>query len=159
MSIDGYEHRCQLADFSRRQQRGRSIMRDGVTRKLEVKAQGKPTLDFFKTHRITLVIAKGAAAGREFPIDRERIVVGRGPDVDLAFDDPSMSHEHAALELTGGHFRVRDLASTNGVMVNGSRQLVIDLKHGDKIEIGEHVFRWLVEKHSNAGGTYVLDND
>ena len=134
-------------------------MRDGVTRKLEVAGQGRPTSEFLKTHRITLVIAKGAAVGREFSIDQERIVVGRGPDVDLAFDDPSMSREHAAFELTGGHYRVRDLASTNGVMVNGSRQLVIDLKHGDEIEIGEHVFRWLVEKHSRVGGTYVLDDD
>jgi pSer/pThr/pTyr-binding forkhead associated (FHA) protein len=134
-------------------------MRDGLTRKLEVKASDKPTPDFLKTHCITLVIAKGPAAGQEFSIEQERVVLGRGPTVDLAFDDPSMSREHAALELTGEQYRVRDLASTNGVVVNGSRLLVADLKHGDTIEIGEHEFRWLVEAHSHAGGTYVLGDD
>jgi pSer/pThr/pTyr-binding forkhead associated (FHA) protein len=134
-------------------------MRDGLTRKLEVKAPTKSKPGFLTTHRVTLVIVNGPAAGQEFSVEQERVVIGRGPGVDLAFDDVSMSREHAALELAGEGYRVRDMASTNGVVVNGSRQLVADLKHGDTIVLGEHSFKLLVEAQSRGGGTWVLDED
>jgi pSer/pThr/pTyr-binding forkhead associated (FHA) protein len=69
-----------------------------------------------------------------------------------------MSREHAAFELVEGAFRVRDLASTNGIRVNGSPMLAAELKHGDRLEIGEHEFQYILEEQEPAPRTYVIDD-
>jgi pSer/pThr/pTyr-binding forkhead associated (FHA) protein len=115
--------------------------------------------DFFRRFQATLVTLSGTTAGNEYPLTRTPVTVGRGPDVDLAFDDAAMSREHAALELMDDHFRVRDLASTNGLMVNGSPALVAELKHGDRLQIGEHSFQYLVEERRREPKAYDLSGE
>lgn len=133
-------------------------MHDGRTRKL---ARSEPPRqnEFLRQMRACLVIVEGPAAGTEYPLCCESICVGRGPSADLCFDDPAMSQEHAALELTEKGFRVRDLGSTNGVHVNGSPVLAAELKHGDRLQLGEHAFQYVVEKLQNGPPTYVLSGD
>ena len=130
-------------------------MRDGRTR-----AQGSCAQDaersFIDDHRITLVVMTGPAAGSEFSIVEPKTVIGRGAQADLTFVDASMSSEHAAIETQQDCCRVRDLASTNGIRVNGSPTLQADLKHGDTIELGEHRFQLLIEKSQREPKAYVL---
>jgi pSer/pThr/pTyr-binding forkhead associated (FHA) protein len=64
-------------------------------------------------------------------------VVGRGPECQLAVDDPLVSRKHAALRVSATGVVAQDLGSRNGVLINGvklegSRELV----PGDKIRIG-----------------------
>jgi len=63
--------------------------------------------------------------------------MGRGPECQLAVDDPLVSRKHAVLRVSGGSVVAQDLGSRNGVLVNGVR---IDgpreLVPGDKIRIG-----------------------
>jgi hypothetical protein len=64
-------------------------------------------------------------------------VVGRGPECQLAVDDPLVSRKHAVLRVSATGVVAQDLGSRNGVLVNGvkldgSRELV----PGDKIRIG-----------------------
>ena len=89
-------------------------------------------------------------------MDREQTVIGRGPGVDLPFRDSAMSSEHVAIEMLEDRCRARDLASTNGIMVNARTVLVADLKHGDVLEVGEHRFQLIVEETERGAGTYVL---
>ena len=121
-------------------------MQDGSTRKLPPPAREPEELDFFERHRATLVILEGAEIGCELPLEQEKIIVGRGPEVDLAFRDSAMSLEHAALERIGDGYRVRDLASSNGILVNGCETLAQELAHGDRLQLGGHVFQYLVEE-------------
>ena len=134
-------------------------MRDGRTRKLERPAEQTRASQFFAVFKVTVVIVEGPSAGTEFEIDRESVVLGRGPDSDLCFDDPAMSREHAALELTGDGFRLRDLASSNGVTVNEAPTLVCDLKHGDRFQLGEHVFQYVLEEIQRSPRSYQLPDD
>ena len=129
-------------------------MRDGRTRTLESLESGAGH-SFIDDHRVTLVVMTGPAAGSEFSILQQKTVIGRGPGVDLTFVDAAMSSEHAAIEIQPDGCRARDLASTNGMRVNGSPTLLADLKHGDTIELGEHRFRVLIER-SQSDPTYVL---
>jgi len=134
-------------------------MQDGRTRKI-TRAED-PDLDsraFFESHDVALVTLSGTTAGNEYRLERPQVIVGRSPDSGLAFDDAAMSREHAAFELAGAGFRVRDLGSTNGVLVNGSASLAADLKHGDRVQIGEHTFQFILEKRSRKPRTYVLDD-
>jgi len=129
-------------------------MKDGHTRKLTTRTGGAQ--DFLAAHAATLVFASGPLAGSEIALDRERITLGRGAGSDVVIDDASISHLHAALELGERGFRLRDLGSTNGVVVNGARTGVADLKHGDRLALGSVAFRYLVEKRASGPPTHEL---
>jgi len=64
--------------------------------------------------------------------------VGRNASCQLALDDPLVSRRHAILEVTKTGVTIEDLASRNGVVVNGNRiRGKVALAVGDKIIIGE----------------------
>ncbi len=125
-------------------------MRDGNTRKL-AQSPVKQRL-FLSRHRACLVVVDGPAAGTEYRLQSQSVVLGRGPGVDIAFADEAMSKRHAALELGEDGYRLRDMGSTNGVSLNGSPVSAADLKHGDRLQLGEHTLQYVVEsrKHTRA---------
>ncbi len=130
-------------------------MRDGRTRKLEVEEAVRADAEF-QRWRATLVVVAGGPEGTEYAIEKPHVLVGRGPGVDVSLDDAAMSREHAAVEFVDGGFRVRDLNSTNGTRVNGGEVTSADLKHGDRIEVGEHVLQLVLEARPAEPRTYVL---
>jgi pSer/pThr/pTyr-binding forkhead associated (FHA) protein len=130
---------------------------DGRTRKTPRKPPPPRPNPFLECNRATLVVIEGPAAGSEYELDRPRLELGRGPELPLSFADEAMSREHAAFEADDAGFRVRDLGSTNGIRVNGSDVLAYELKHGDRVEIGEHVFQYLCEPRERSPRTYVLE--
>ncbi len=71
-------------------------------------------------------------------LSRARVRVGRGRSNELVLQDPSVSREHAELVPTvdGRGWRVRDLGSTNGVAVNGTKVQDQPLAPGDTITFG-----------------------
>jgi pSer/pThr/pTyr-binding forkhead associated (FHA) protein len=133
-------------------------MNDGRTRRL-AKHESSRKASFLVTHRAAMVYASGPLGGTEILLEKDRITVGRGAGADLVLDDASVSSQHAALELAGAGFRIRDLGSTNGVRVNGSRVSAADLKHGDRLEIGSLAFRYLVEARTGSPPTHHLDEE
>ena len=128
-------------------------MRDGMTRQKKVESAPKDVHGW----SATLVEVRGGAEGNEYPLDGERIVVGRGPGVDLAFEDDEMSANHAVFEHSRGGLCITDLDSTNGTRVNGERVATRALAHGDRIEIGRHHFHLLLEKRDKPPRTWVID--
>lgn len=114
---------------------------------------------FLKRFRASVVVVTGKAAGTEYGLESERVTLGRGPGTDLVFDDNSMSRQHAALEVSSRGFRLRDLGSTNGVLLNGSPVEVGDLKHRDRFELGEHEFQYVVEERAEEPGVYALPEE
>jgi pSer/pThr/pTyr-binding forkhead associated (FHA) protein len=131
-------------------------MRDGFTRPLAARGREGDFERFLAESRVSLAVLSGPASGMEYPLERPRVSLGRGPGVDLAFPDPAMSREHACVEWAQGGFRVRDLGSTNGVLVEGARVAARELAHGDRFQLGEHLFQLVVEKRPREPRTYVL---
>lgn len=76
--------------------------------------------------------------GRRVPIFSE-LTVGRTQDSGLVIEDTAASRRHVEIKQNGGRMLWRDLGSTNGTMINGSRMLAGELKDGDRIQIGETV--------------------
>ena len=135
-------------------------MRDGRTCQVETEPASDDRLEsYLRDAAPVLVQVSGAESGEEFPVDRARLVVGRGDGVDLRFEDPSMSSEHAALEFVGAGFRLRDLGSMNGSKVNGAPVMATDLKHGDEIQLGGHLFTFVVETRARRPRTYEISTD
>jgi adenylate cyclase len=63
--------------------------------------------------------------------------VGRAVASDLAIQDPTVSRQHAELELTGAGVRVRDLGSTNGTYLDGQRVSDAVAMPGSRISFGK----------------------
>jgi pSer/pThr/pTyr-binding forkhead associated (FHA) protein len=117
-------------------------MRDGRTRRVHTK--NDPT-DFLTRNRASLTRIEGPSSGHEFPLDNHRILIGRSPSAGIQLAEPSVSHTHAALELGASGFGIRDLASTNGLRVNGGVVASTVLAHGDRVRIGACELQYVVE--------------
>jgi len=84
----------------------------------------------------SLRVVAGFYAGLEVPVDRARIVLGRGRGADLVVAESTMSREHAAIAFDDEGCFVEDLGSTNGTKVNGERCDRERLQDGDVIQLG-----------------------
>jgi diguanylate cyclase (GGDEF)-like protein len=76
-------------------------------------------------------------------LETNRLVVGRDPAVDLPLVDSSVSRQHAAFVSESTGYRIQDLGSTNGTLVNGARVSDRSLRSGDTIQIGSFIFKFL----------------
>jgi len=92
-----------------------------------------------------LVICNGGFEGMEYELSAEETLIGRNPTTDITLLDENISREHSIIlfdEETGG-YTIEDLQSTNGTKVNGKGVRSHELEHGDEIQIGHTVFRFL----------------
>ena len=68
------------------------------------------------------------------------MVVGRGTEADLRINDPGVSRRHIEFEVRqeAGALRlsVRDLGSTNGMLVDGHRISHTGVRDGSTVKIG-----------------------
>ncbi len=80
--------------------------------------------------------ATGLPAGLDVPL-APATSIGRHPSNLMPLEDPSVSGEHAEITLERGRWWVRDLGSTNGTFVNGSRiEGAAPLRSGDLVQFG-----------------------
>ncbi len=134
-------------------------MRDGYTRESPKSASGGTTFAaFIEAWNPSLVILSGKLQGTDFPIERASTVIGRGPGVDLALDDETLSRQHATIEFAAGGLRLRDLGSLNGSSINGSPQDSGELKHGDRFQLGDLSFQLIVEQRPHTPKTHYIDD-
>src|SRR5262245_38316690 len=77
------------------------------------------------------------------PIDivKDLIVVGRKDDCDLRLEHKSVSKIHCVIVKTDGLLLLRDLGSTNGTRVNGTRVRRAALLPNDQVSIAHFKFR------------------
>ena len=76
---------------------------------------------------------------RFVPFRAEPIVLGRNPDCDVPLDGRAVSWEHAEIAVSGRTAVIRDLQSTNGVMVDGARVHEADLDEGALVRLGDFI--------------------
>jgi hypothetical protein len=86
--------------------------------------------------RANLQPLSGDMAGRDFPLSKTLISIGRGLDNDLVIDDPRVSRHHAQITFRHGHYLLRDQRSTNGTFVNNQPIETVVLASGDMVSLG-----------------------
>ena len=69
--------------------------------------------------------------------------IGRRASADIVLDDATVSRRHALVLDRGGGALIADDRSLNGVYVNGRRVREAPLRHGDEVQIGGRVMRFL----------------
>jgi hypothetical protein len=82
----------------------------------------------------------GVASESEFRINGAARV-GRSPESDVHLPDPSVSRNHALVDVQNGSLVVHDGGSTNGTYVNGERIDSAVLKTGDVVAFGKAELR------------------
>src|SRR5439155_25162838 len=68
---------------------------------------------------ITSNMPKLIISGTTYELVDDLITIGRGPDNTIIINNASVSARHAHLQLAGETYRLKDLGSTNGTLVNG----------------------------------------
>ncbi|GEM_PF-6644060 len=94
--------------------------------------------DYIWTSTPVLDVIEGDFAGESYPMDKERITIGRGPNNDIQLaTDTSVSRHHAQITNENDRYVVVDLESSNGTSVNGIRITRSYLRPNDEVMIGQ----------------------
>lgn len=105
----------------------------------QVEGAGKkrPVADIDVAEAPRLVVLNTDFAGKDFPCTRTEIRIGRTDDNDIALDHRSLSRTHCKLvREENGEWRIIDMQSANGLMVNGEPYAQVTLRPGDVVELG-----------------------
>ncbi len=90
------------------------------------------------------VMLAGPTPGTEYPLDGERLTVGRAEDASISINHNSVSRLHCEIHSLGdGRFEIVDKGSSNGVRVNTAELRRGIIEPGDVIELGDVKFKFV----------------
>ena len=98
--------------------------------------------------RPALVFLRGELLAVPIPLERAEVTLGRALDADIRINDSRASRLHARITTepdadTGEtRYRLNDLDSTNGTILNGKPIQQAFLQAGDKFEVGDQLIRF-----------------
>ncbi|MCX7943203.1 MAG: tetratricopeptide repeat protein [Deltaproteobacteria bacterium] len=97
-----------------------------------------------------LVLFSGHLPSQEFVLNKTVMKIGRTEENDIVLDHKSISREHAQIIYENNVFKILDMKSANGVLVNGEQYAKTELKNGDIIELGHLKLKFIDEKSSQV---------
>lgn len=92
--------------------------------------------DFAEIGQVTVRVTEGPDAGTVYDASAERFVIGTHPSADLRLTDPAVSRFHVEIAWRDERPLIRDLESTNGIVVNGTSIIEAYLDRGATIQVG-----------------------
>ncbi len=104
-----------------------------------------------------LVMLEGPAGyvGKQWPLDKGDLIVGRSMTSSIFVDDRSVSKSHAKISISNGDVYILDLESTNRTVVNDDTVpplVPVKLTNNDQIKTGNVLFKFLeggsIEAHA-----------
>lgn len=88
------------------------------------------------------------------------ISIGRVASNQLPISDPALSRRHCLLVQEEGRYKISDLQSRNGTLVNGIAINEHWLRHGDRIGVGDSLLLFLTQEESpEPAGTIEFDDE
>ena len=98
-----------------------------------------------------VTVEQGRLRGRQYRIEGARATIGRAEENPVGlFGDPSVQQRHAVIERRGADYVIRNLAVQDGTFVNGQRIETVDLRDGDRINIGGYEMAFHLRGTSSA---------
>ncbi len=102
------------------------------------------TLEDMRIEGTALVVRSGGGrSGETFPLEADRVEIGRSPESDVFLDDVTVSRTHALLVKDETGYSVEDGGSLNGTYVNRRRVERARLEDGDEVQIGKYRLTYL----------------
>ena len=101
-----------------------------------------------RERRPALVFLRGELMAVPIPLERDEVVLGRAVEADVRVNDFRASRLHARICVehdpasNDTRYAIYDLESTNGTLLNGQPIRKAFLTEGDKVTIGDHLFRF-----------------
>jgi pSer/pThr/pTyr-binding forkhead associated (FHA) protein len=90
------------------------------------------------------VMLAGPTPGAEYPLDKERMTIGRAEEASISVNHNSVSRIHCEVHALGdGRYEIVDKGSSNGVRVNGADLRRGIVEAGDVIELGDVKFKFV----------------
>lgn len=114
---------------------------DLTTGRFRIRSEAQAQVRSNATHtQVTRAKALVEINGTQHPLHPPAMVVGRGTEADIRINDPGVSRRHIEFAVAGQggglDVRVRDLGSTNGMLVDGHRISSTSLHDGSEVKIG-----------------------
>ncbi len=116
---------------------------DLTTGRFRVRSRAQAAVRSQATHtQVRRAVAHLEVNGTRQPLTPPGLVIGRGTDADVRINDPGVSRRHVEFQVlpkTGGDdldIVVKDLGSTNGVLVDGHRVTRVAVRDGSVVRIG-----------------------
>ncbi len=90
-----------------------------------------------------LVVLRGQHLGHRIDIGEQPIVIGRSPQCDFQITERSVSRQHARIWRTPSGCCIRDLGSTNRILLNDTTIDEATIVDGDLVTIGGTVMKFM----------------
>ena len=104
----------------------------------------------------SLIFKTGLHRGIQVVVEQTNLLIGRDPQCDLRItDDPEISRRHATIEDRGGKIFIRDVGSLNRILVNGEETHERELRHKDKIQLGDSIWTFKRRDPEDSSDEYV----
>lgn len=106
----------------------------------------------------SIIIANGSQRGVFLVLGKATIVIGRDQGLPLQVEDGRASRRHIQIRLAGdGIYRVTDLKSSNGTLLNGGSLVDEQSLHdGDELVIGQTALRFTHESPDSGANAIEL---
>jgi transcriptional regulator with GAF, ATPase, and Fis domain len=91
-----------------------------------------------------LLVITGPLRETTFVLSAVETSVGRDSSNAFAVADPSLSRRHCLIAREQDHYKICDLESRNGTLINGVSVKESALQHGDHISVGDSAFIFLL---------------
>ena len=117
---------------------------DLTTGRFRVRSRAQAKVSSNSTHtQVGRARAVLEVNGTQHPLAPPGVVVGRGTDADVRINDPGVSRQHVEFRVEAAadrlHIDVRDLGSTNGMLVDGQKMTRSVADDGTQVTIGNTV--------------------
>ncbi len=89
-----------------------------------------------------IVATSGKYADQTFKLKPARTLIGTGADCDVKVEDQFMSSHHCEVRFQGGNYKLFDLGSTNGIVVNDKKVSEHELVDNDQFRLGRTEFKF-----------------
>jgi len=95
-----------------------------------------------------------SGGGDPIPLLKPTLTVGRRESSDIVLRFPNVSGVHCELSIVSGHWVVKDLGSSNGTKVNGTRVTEQRLEPGDRVSFGRNDYEIAYDPAALGGDVF-----
>ena len=94
-----------------------------------------------RQRRPVLVVFYPGRTITHIDVDQTPLVIGRGEQADVQYDDPRLSNQHFRIRFADGRYLIEDLGSGSGTFLNGVQvTAAVPLHEGDQITVQDITF-------------------